>query len=385
MGENASTSRGDPELPVDSQTPPEEVPCYFVDDEATYGQVPLYYCEYSLQSEIIIGEETPLEAPKQAARSSCFNCGSLDHICSNCPEVPDRAVIALSRQMYMFYKEDNLDYRRFFEVEISRQQRLRWLDSFCPGEIRGELLRDALGLRGNDVGEHVQWLRHIADWGYPKGWASPVDPKLQMLSRIWGSSFDTDTVDDIFVVVDAEDRPLVEKTFPSNIELRHTSDEQTQGDVSTPQKPDSTSSGSSPDECPTLRWAKYPDYYFSSELLPVYNGIRLPKVGAVSLSVDVSSTFTPERQALWDKLKAQRLSGRRITDIGNSLLPPPPPTTPPPLPPSNTKPPPPLSAPPPLPPNEQDSHLRHARNSCVPPPNDDHSPDSEESDMDLSD
>ncbi|KAF7800289.1 hypothetical protein EIP86_011537 [Pleurotus ostreatoroseus] len=99
---------------------------------------------------------------------------------------------------------------------------------------------------------------------------------------------------------------------------------------------------------PLRRWAIYPGTYFSSSLLPVYNGSRLPAIVPVH---ELSSTFTEGRQRLWEKIvsgtTAASTTGQssvppwRLPNVflssdwavGSDAPPPPPSVAPPPLPP----------------------------------------------------
>jgi zinc finger CCHC domain-containing protein 8 len=77
------------------------------------------------------------------------------------------------------------------------------------------------------------------------------------------------------------------------------------------------------------RWAKYPSTYFSSDLLPVYNGTRLPPILPTS-----SSTFSSERHLLWERIlyntRMQGSVSRDIRKVHQHNSPPPLPIAPPP-------------------------------------------------------
>jgi zinc finger CCHC domain-containing protein 8 len=108
-----------------------------------------------------------------------------------------------------------------------------------------------------------------------------------------------------------------------------------------------------PRECPVIqldqakrvesgqshRWATYPPTYFSSDLLPVYNGMCLPPIQPMT-----SSTFSSERHLLWERIlhdadtestQTQRLVSQYIGKVPqhSSLSAPLPIAPPPPLPP----------------------------------------------------
>ncbi|KAL1760904.1 hypothetical protein FB107DRAFT_286534 [Schizophyllum commune] len=109
------------------------------------------------------------------SRSRCFNCGSPEHILAACPDPISRPLVALSRQMHDFYRGSASALGsggRLWVVEEWRGQRLRWLEEFQPGEVRGEGLHEALGTDGQRP-----WLENMMIWGYPPGWYSAEDPR----------------------------------------------------------------------------------------------------------------------------------------------------------------------------------------------------------------
>ncbi|KAI0070958.1 hypothetical protein K474DRAFT_1712885 [Panus rudis PR-1116 ss-1] len=165
---------------------------------------------------------------------------------------------------------------------------------------------------------------------------------------------------------------------------------------------DSSDIGSLGPELPsTHKWVTYPGTYFSSAHLPIYNGRSLPPIDegppAQSLSASVSSTFSGDRNALWEAITSRSLP-QYAAPSWNGFTPPPPSTEPPPLPPSkpppppfdapppppseppplppSEPPPPPPSVPPPLPPGRSPSPLRSWPTSVL---------DDDEADMDMSD
>ena len=113
---------------------------------------------------------------------------------------PNPALIALSRAYFNFFASRSKEpaappLTRLHEVEEWRAQRLRWLDEFAPGEVRGALLREALGLKEGDPGEDTPWLTNMARWGYPRGWVGERDPREAMRRRIITGDEDEDDVD----------------------------------------------------------------------------------------------------------------------------------------------------------------------------------------------
>ncbi|KAL5532857.1 ZCCHC8_1 [Sanghuangporus sanghuang] len=221
--------------------------------------------------------------------SRCFNCGSPEHVVSLCPEPLNRALIDLSRALFQFHRESKVgDTERFHVVEDWKLQRLCWLQDFEPGEIRGEALREALGLKDNDKGENVPWLYSMLEWGYPPGWAAEEDPREAVFKRIVSGAEDEgdeSVMDDFLIFGEADEREM--------LSLRPDSSSQT------PSARQSTASESptksvlggepqcSPEERPlrdtnsrprVRRWAKYQTALFSSELLPIYTGNPLPPI-----------------------------------------------------------------------------------------------------------
>jgi zinc finger CCHC domain-containing protein 8 len=274
----------------------------------------------------------------------CFNCGSIYHFVSSCSTPHNVELIALSRQMYNFFKPSpHVEQTTISAAAEFKRQRRQWIDSFEPGQVRGPLLREALGLRDDDVSSDAPWLKNMADWGYPSGWYSEEDPREQMIWHIdslfvenlnLGEGSHTLAIfgDDAAEVLDIAALP-VHWHKPSRPSPRE--------DIGGPQEPrkspDLSVEQSKQVELGRYRrWATYPSTYFSSDLLPVYNGARLPPILPTT-----SSTFTTERHLLWKQIlnDASSTHVRRLQDTENGsqpdTSPPPPPTAPaPPLPPS---------------------------------------------------
>jgi zinc finger CCHC domain-containing protein 8 len=259
----------------------------------------------------------------------CFNCGSAEHTLSECPSPRNHALIALSRQLRTFHQSSHRrgDAERIHIVEAYKQQRLDWLDYFEPGQIKGDLLREALGLTDNGDGGGEEWLKNMTIWGYPKGWVGYRDPRYEVMKRIEWEGCDNDADDgDIFVIFGDVDDEEISLAAPPQDDLDALDDSDSDSDVAEPNKSTGSllSVSPSPEPPPTLhRWACYPLTHFSSALLPIYTGFMLPAFRPMS------ETFTIDRQTLW----------QNITD-GN-VPPPPPSTSPPPLPPPPSSPPPP--------------------------------------------
>ncbi|KAH9928104.1 uncharacterized protein B0H18DRAFT_1158747 [Fomitopsis serialis] len=250
----------------------------------------------------------------------CFNCGSPDHSVSSCPERRNHALISLSRQLFNFFRNEFLaGSQRIHEFEGWRQQRLAWLEEFEPGQVRGELLRDALGLTDGDAGEHVEWLRNMVCWGYPKGWIGEVDPRLQVWKIITGEGEQGDGEDDdvtSFIIAGEEEEQL---QLPGRSVVTPLFNEDDSTSTSDCDEASHTAAEPSLDagHGEPKRWATYPNTYFLSSKLFVYISQCLPEPGKNLSQVDVSTSTAP---------------------------------APPPYPPPGSPPPPPPSSPPPLPP-----------------------------------
>jgi zinc finger CCHC domain-containing protein 8 len=296
---------------------------YFVDTTriTQWEYTPFY--ERDVQDVLGQQENPPDSGPDTNTDTRhCFNCGSPSHTLSECPSPRNHALISLSRQLFTFHQQLRQsahrqalgDFERIHVVEGKRQEKLDWLNWFEPGEVRGALLRDAIGLNedGDDGGEGAgEWLRNMAVWGYPKGWTGERDPRYEVMRRIEGELSDEDEEEDeedAFVIFG--DTGEEEITLASPPKLYS----------DTIPRPKTT------DEDPPLpkiyRWVSYPNTHFSSALLPIYTGYALPP-----LPTTPSPTFANDRQTLWDQITS-----------GNLIRPPPPPprppsTSPPPLPP----------------------------------------------------
>ena len=305
---------------------------FFIDEHGDlsnhlYSTSPPIYERCSLD---VLGVDIEGESSLAEAVSRCFNCGSKHHIVSSCPAPHNTELIALSRQMYNFFKP----FRVIEPMTLSaaaefKHQRYEWIDTFEPGRIQSPLLREALGLHDDNACSDLPWLKNMAIWGYPSGWFSERDPQDQVLQRI--DNLFVETVDpgefdhtlsifgdDKVEILDISASPVCKPSHcQQDIEEAH--DEQVELGCS-------------------RRWATYPPTHFSNDLLPVYNGTRLPPVQPVT-----SSTFTSERHLLWERLlhevdstQSQRLVSQDIGKVlqHNSFSPPPPIAPPPPLPPA---------------------------------------------------
>jgi zinc finger CCHC domain-containing protein 8 len=285
----------------------------------------------------ILGADEEQGSTPDEGLSHCFNCGSAYHTVSSCLVPHNMELIMLSRQMYNFFKP--VRFPEPMTVSAATEfvnQRRQWLASFEPGQVRGPKLREALGLRDTDVGSELPWLKNMADWGYPIGWFSEEDPREQVLQRIdnlFAEPLDLEDGDHSLAIfgedaVEAFDVGIRHFHSSSHEEINKS---QCLRDSSIVRR-DRTKQV---DMERGRRWARYPSTYFSSDLLPIYNGARLPPIFPTT-----SSTFTSERHLLWERIldKVDRCPAREVRALHDAgkvpeHVPPPPTSLPPPLPP----------------------------------------------------
>ncbi|KAF9449594.1 hypothetical protein P691DRAFT_790778 [Macrolepiota fuliginosa MF-IS2] len=294
-----------------------------------------YMCGiYQRHTDTLLGEEGSdggEEEPLVDSANLCFNCGSPDHSVPECPFRRDRELISLSRQYFNFYKELRgiVNHPRIYLAEGWRQQRLEWLGTFQPGQIKGPLLREAIGFGDGD------WLKNMATWGYPPGWVSALDPREKVLAKIWDEHLDEgyERSDESFYIFG--DPGEVEDTSESVLTSQNSADVQSKNEN---YLADQESLGDPPQTPIPIRWASYPSTYFSSELLFAYTRQEAPP----SSSFEWNAAFESE-----DDYFSQLYAQPPPPPLGEPPpTPPPPPDEPPP-----PIPPPPLSSPPPpLPP-----------------------------------
>lgn len=222
---------------------------------------------YNPLGERLLGEPERAKEDTEPSQSTpshlCFNCGSAGHLLSSCPKPRNRALVDLSRQMFVFFADGGSQTRkRFHEVEEWKSRRLKWVHTYKPGEITDFLLREALGSGDMCGALNMPWLENISLWGYPPGWISCEDPVERVRRRILDEDepcsgvegLDNDSC--LFVVLN---------DTPEDSEILQLDSSFT----SVPSDP--------PSEARTpRRWAVYPKAYFLSELLPVYTGRVLP-------------------------------------------------------------------------------------------------------------
>ena len=217
-----------------------------------------------IESSAILGQQSN-DSEETETLSRCFNCGDPKHKVSACSLPANRDVIALSRQYYHFFHGDSEpQWPRIHIFESRRQQRLDWLEAFRPGEIRGELLQFALA-------GSIEWLKNICVWGYPPGWFSEIDPRERVKARIW-NEYDWDDHDssEMFEIyredeveqisINAEEEPDLGKDDGNTVLDNHQAEMLSNKQIL---RNDIHGTG-------MKRWARYPNQYFSSELLFVY-------------------------------------------------------------------------------------------------------------------
>ncbi|KAG2150744.1 uncharacterized protein EDB93DRAFT_1103443 [Suillus bovinus] len=363
---------------------------FYIDTSGSAGfqELSPQLCFYNRHISGVLGENrSPSPAAALHDARFCFNCGSPDHIIGSCPEAHNHPLIALSRQLFNFLRsgEQTRDPSRFHVVEAWKKQRLEWLEFFQPGKVVGPTLREALGFEHGDSGHQCAWLHNMSYWGYPAGWISDTDPRDAVRQRILGElgtlvhGHPLEDDDDSFLIVsDEEDREVIDLNLATSFYLKAGGDETSIVDDTLSANSDLELHSST-----TRRWATYPDDYFSSNHLTVYNGTIL--VSSYAATSHSSNTFTAERRALWEQIISGTQSANalvppwRFPGAFSSLpsyiehQPPPPPSTPPPLPPS------PLPLPLPFPP--QPAH--HQYHALVTAAEDDSN--NGDMDMDLSD
>ncbi|KAH9981418.1 hypothetical protein BGW80DRAFT_1270158 [Lactifluus volemus] len=253
----------------------------------------------------ILGADEEQGSTPDEGLSHCFNCGSAYHTVSSCLVPHNMELITLSRQMYNFFKP--VRFPEPMTVSAATEfvnQRRQWLASFEPGQVRGP-------------SSELPWLKNMADWGYPIGWFSEEDPREQVLQRIdnlFAEPLDLEDGDHSLAIfgedaVEAFDVGIRHFHSSSHEEINNSivrRDRTKQVDIERGR-----------------RWA--------SDLLPIYNGARLPPIFPTT-----SSTFTSERHLLWERIldKVDRCPAREVRALHDPEHVPPPPTSlPPPLPP----------------------------------------------------
>lgn len=270
---------------------------------------------YDRISDAILGDPS---APNDDVPRRCFNCGELGHTVPNCTVHRDQGRVSLARQEFEAERV-SISPWMFKATSFDAQcRRLAFIDAFIPGQICGETLRDALGLRDGDPGENVPWLSAIAAWGYPPGWVASTDPLQFLRCRVEDLLLEPTVFDDDdsnFVIFGDVQENLDLKGYagrPLGTILHERANVLDELCVDSKLVPtiENTLVQSPLTKSPSLRrWAIYPQTYFLNDVLPVFNGVVLPP-----LRIDM----------IQESMSPQPL-----------VMPPPPPSySPPPLPPS---------------------------------------------------
>ena len=254
----------------------------------------------------------------------CFNCGDSEHKVTTCPLPPNRDLIALSRQYHQFFLGNSPQWKRLHVAESWRQRRLNWLEEFEPGEIRGQQLRSAL------AENNEEWLKNISAWGYPPGWISKFDPRERVRDRIWSEddgdrgSLDKNSLFEIH----GEEGVVEHVSFHGASAHENGGNIMENKDVCRATQDDlfSIHNHLPEDSHPDIRWAAYPNSYFSSEFLFQY--IK-PKP---SLPPSWDDTPFHDTMAYLNQFHVQYT--RSLPSHSEDPQPPPPLESPPPLPPA---------------------------------------------------
>ncbi|KAF7363981.1 Terpenoid synthase [Mycena sanguinolenta] len=224
-----------------------------------------------------LGASSAPPADPYENKTRCFNCSESTHVLSACPHPVNKALVALSRQIYDFEHANDGTPRSLREV-AERLERVGWAGEggFVPGKV-SPALRRALRWRdwwddsrwsqeeeeedvGEDDGQGYDYLENIALWGYPRGWVSATDPRERMRARIM---HERDPDDE-----DEEEEEEIMKIWGrgrqrGNITRWNATE-------------DGSEDGEVADGNPVLkRWAHYPGTHFAWERLTVYDGTLL--------------------------------------------------------------------------------------------------------------
>ncbi|KAJ6531128.1 hypothetical protein B0H19DRAFT_1082094 [Mycena capillaripes] len=240
----------------------------------------------------------PTPDPYAAAGPRCFNCSEITHVLSACPHPLDKALIALSRQIFEFERAGDGTPRSLREV-AERLERAGWAGAggggFVPGKLSPELRRAVRwrewwdeedwtveeDVAGKDDGQGYEWLANMALWGYPAGWVSASDPRERMRARIM---HERDPMDE-----DGEEEEDVMKIWGEGGEEEimlsgpdRTEEDSLAGDQTDSDGDETTEDGGLDHNATTpelKRWAHYPATHFAWERLTVYDGSLLSQRG----------------------------------------------------------------------------------------------------------
>ncbi|KZV65931.1 hypothetical protein PENSPDRAFT_109573 [Peniophora sp. CONT] len=236
---------------------PQEEPLFASSDDLSLPP-PLY----NRLSDNALGD---VDAPEDDEQPRCFNCGELGHRIPECTERRDRQRVASARMRFEAEGQLSSPWGSL-TGHSSIDERLAMLRAFAPGEVRGTVLRDALGLHHNfrDRGHNAPWMANVAEWGYPPGWYASWDPMAFLRHHVATSERGNDASSKLFIFADAEVE-LLDLNSAGDSQEAASPDAVRESMTEQP----SSDEGSSHRFPPRRRWAFYP---FRDDL-PVYNAI----------------------------------------------------------------------------------------------------------------
>ncbi|KAI7960210.1 hypothetical protein MJO29_005278 [Puccinia striiformis f. sp. tritici] len=193
---------------------------------AQLSTIPQY--QYSSQARQVLGTRTEDKALHPLEIRRCFNCGDSSHALIGCPEARNEPLIRLTKQIFQAHTNSNQpenggpdDEQGQQHEEKHRTSRLKDISSeesiqeavdrrrtlatsYRPGKVSAAL-REALfweqsrGLPDEnylDPYRPMPWFQWMEKWGYPPGYAIPLDaqhgPFQSILERIEQSHKDDD-------------------------------------------------------------------------------------------------------------------------------------------------------------------------------------------------
>jgi len=108
----------------------------------------------------VVEEEPVKEEVKSKPKNTCFNCLG-DHMIADCEDPKDQGKIAKNRKEFLSQQKARIGSgARYHEDEPQKFGKLE------PG-LPSEKLREALGLKSNQLPEYIYKMRNL---GYPPGW-----------------------------------------------------------------------------------------------------------------------------------------------------------------------------------------------------------------------
>jgi zinc finger CCHC domain-containing protein 8 len=228
--------------------------------------VPLYErCSHDILGHVEKNDDGQNCEEEDPDVARCYNCGSTRHMLVQCPIRHNPKLIRLTREMHDFFKGGPVSpFRRIHEVAEWKKQRIQWLKMFQPGRIVGGELREALDLRDGDAGEYVPWLPKMAEYGYPKGWIAKRDPRIEVWKRIAEQNIVDEDERWFLISGESEELLLLPSGRSSQQEKLHDNDSSIRDSCS------SADGSGQVTYMQPLRWAHYPETYFSNSLLFAY-------------------------------------------------------------------------------------------------------------------